>query len=160
MAGGQDIAFNEVGTPEEVKCVDLKVVNGDYVADDGLENLAIISLFSNRFVEKEDLPANTFTQEGWWADDLLETQGDRFGSRLWIFDRIGKLNVETANGMEDACREALQWMIEIGLADRIKVSSEVVQNVQITLMIDIFRPQGDNIPLKFIWDAQEFKRVG
>jgi len=156
MAGGQDIGFVDVGGA----CADLRIVNGDFEADNGLENAVLISLFTDRFVPTVDLPPNIFDNAGWWADSISDPPEDRIGSRLWIFDRIGKINVETRNGMVDAAQEALQWMIDQGVASRIAVVGTVVVGTRIDLDIEIFRPQGDNIPFKFLWDGQEFRRRG
>ena len=154
MAGGQDLAFAKILGQLQV---DLKIVNGDYLADAGLETAALVSLFSDRFVEVAELPPNIDNQKGWWGDDLFETVGDRIGSRLWIFDRIGKIDIPTRNGMVDAIEESLQWMIDVGLAETVVATGTVVVGIRIDFIIEISRPEGDNIVLKPIWDGQELK---
>lgn len=155
MAGGQDIAFTDVGTD----CPDLKLVDGDLLADNGLENAVLISLFTNRYVPSEDLPPNVESNEGWWADGISDPADDRIGSRLWVFDRVGKINTDTRNGMVDACEEALEWMIEDGIAKSVSVSGEVVFGERIDLSIEIVRPDAANNFFQFVWDGQEMKRL-
>ena len=156
MAGGQDVAFKDVGG----NCIDITVENGDLAAENGLETAVLISLFSDRFVPEVELPENIEETRGWWGDALSTPPEDLIGSRLWTFDRIGKINNETAIGMREAILEALQWMIDDGVAALIEVDTEVVANTQINFDVRIFRPEGDDIPFKFIWDAQELKRAG
>lgn len=156
MAIGQDLALTDVNGP----CPDLQLVDGDYLQDDGLETAVLISLFTDRYVESEDLPPNIFVNQGWWADRIDENETDRTGSRIWVFNRTGKINNETRNGLVDACKEALQWMIDLGIASRIEVTGTLVVGERIDLDIQIFKPEGDDIPFEFLWDGQELKRRG
>lgn len=156
MAGGQDIAITDVGED----CPDLKIVDGDFLADNGLENAVLISLFTDRYVPREDLPPNIEVTRGWWADAISEPTEDRIGSRLWVYDRIGKINTDTLNGMIDACKEALQWLIDDGIASFVNVTGEVVDGERIDLDIEITRPQVENNFFQFVWDGQEMKRTG
>ncbi len=154
--GGQDIAFVDTGGP----CLDLKIENGDYVADDGLENAVLISLFTDRFVPAAELPPGIEDNAGWWADRIDPESTDRIGSRIWVFNRIGKINPETRNGLVDATKEALQWMIDAGIAERIRVVGTVVTGERIDLPIKIFRPRDEDRSFNFLWDGQELRRRG
>lgn len=153
MAGGQDIAFTNVNG-----LADLKILNGDFVADNGLENAVLVSLFSDRYVPKEDLPDGIDDVAGWWGDALLPEEGDRIGSRIWILNRVGKLNLATRNLMKDYVEEALEWMITQGIAARIEVIPVLVSGERIDVPIRIFRQTGDVIPFQFLWDGQELKK--
>lgn len=149
---GQDVAFVDVDGK-----ADLKIENGDLVADDGLENAVLISLFSDRYVPPSDLPPGVENPRGWWADALLDEEGDRLGSRLWVFQRTGKITFETRNGIRDAVKEALDWLIEAGVASRVEVEAELVENTRIDVTIMVYRPDGVS-QFDFLWDAQGLKR--
>ncbi len=153
--GGQDLAFVAQG---EAGIADLALESGDFKADNGLETAVLVSLFTDRFVPFADLPENVEDPRGWWADALSDVAGDRIGSRLWlVFDR-GKLDVNAQNDAKDYAEEALAWLVDVGLASRVIVETSVATGVQLTISVRIFRPTGDSIPFKYIWDGQALKR--
>lgn len=151
--GGQDLGFFNTGNDT----VDLKVEMGDLAADNGLETAVLISLFTDRFVPLEELPEGETDRRGWWGDHLSEIEGDRIGSKLWTLDR-GKLNLETRNRLKDYAAEALAWMIDEGVASDVVTQATLIRGQRIDLEIEIYRPDGDQIPFKFLWDGQELKR--
>lgn len=153
----QDIGFvkNELN---DQTYADLKVANGDLVADEGLETAVLISLFTDRYVPAEELPPGLFETSGWWGDALSDLPEDRIGSRLWLIFARGKIDVSTKNKMKDYAQEALEWMVSEGVAAKIEVSTVLVQNTRIELTVKIYRPNGDNFPFLFLWDGQELKR--
>lgn len=156
MAGGQDVAFLDVGGPN----IDIDIQGGDLVAENGLETAVLVSLYSDRYVPPEELPpgfAEAGDPRGWWADAIAETPNDRIGSRFWLLAR-GKINNDTANLMREFAQEALLWMQEAGIAERVDTTSEVVSGQTVQLFVSILRPSGAQIPFKFLWDGQALKR--
>lgn len=139
-------------------CPDLVIENGQIKFENGLETAVMISLFSDRYVSPENLPSGINESRGWWADDVISDDGDLIGSELWIYER-GKITPQTANQMRDAAKASLDWMLESGLAKSVNVTSSVVTGERIDLFIEIARPEGDNIPFKFVWDGQALKRA-
>jgi len=137
-------------------CADLVIENGDLKADDGLETAVLISLFTNRRVTEEELPLFITDKMGWWADEISEIEDDPIGSKIWVLERA-KILPDTAARLEGFAQEALNWLIEDGIAESIQTLSEIIANERIDLEIRIFRPPGDDIPFKFIWDGQELK---
>lgn len=152
MAGGQDVGFFDVGTD----CPDLVIENGDLKADPGLETAVNISLFSDRRVTLQQLPQGETDRRGWWADLISEPQGDLIGSRYWTLDRA-KVNNGTVVEVQKILREAFEWMLEDGVSNKIVVSAERIEGNRIEGTANIFKPNGDNIPFKFIWDGQRLK---
>jgi len=137
-------------------CPDLVIENGQIKFDQGLETSVLISAFSDRFVELDQLPAGTDDQKGWWADLISDIIGDKIGSEIWRLTRA-KTSAQTASFLEGAMQDMLQWMIDDGIASKIVVTSRVIDNQQIDGLAQIFRPSGDDIPFKFAWDGQELK---
>lgn len=87
-----------------------------------LETAVILSLFTDRRASDSDrLPGGGTDRRGWWGD---AARADRpMGSRLWLLARE-KTTPALRVRAEGYVREALDWMIEDGLADRIDVVSE------------------------------------
>ncbi len=150
---GQDVGFFDVGTD----CPDLVIENGDLKPDNGLETAALISVWSDRRVSLEELPRGESDRMGWWADLISEPEGDKIGSRQWVLERLGKVNNANAVEQESILKEAFEWMLEDGIAARVVVSAARTENDRIEGSVRIFRPNGDNIPFKFIWDGQRLK---
>ena len=149
----QDVGFFDVGRA----CPDLVIENGDLKADNGLETAGLISLFSDRRVSLEQLPAGETDRMGWWADLISEPLADEIGSRLWVLERTGKVLNATAVEMESMLAEAFQWMLDDGIAAQVKVSAARTGTSEIRGNVEILKPDGDNIPFKFVWDGQRLK---
>lgn len=150
---GQDIGFFDVGT----NCPDLVIEDGDLKADDGLETAVLISLFSDRRVEVDELPNTETPNRGWWGDELSEPADDKIGSGLWVTER-GKIDADTEAQLEDFARQSLQWLIDDGIAQSVTAVAENIDGEQIDLLIEITQPQGNNRAFKFIWDGQELRQ--
>lgn len=138
-------------------CWDLLVENGDLKVDKGLETAVSISLFTHRRVTDQQLPELETSKEGWWGDMFPETDNDQIGSRLWTIRRR-KRTQETLLLAEDYTREALQWLIEDGVASAIDVEGEYDSNGFLNLAIQITRPPGTTSRFNVIWEQQELVR--
>lgn len=149
---GQDVGFFNVGAA----CPDLVVENGDLKADNGLETAALISLFSDKRVTFEQLPDGDTDRRGWWADLISEPLGDEIGSRLWTLER-SKVLQTAAVDMESILTEAFNWLIEDGVSSSVVVNSSLTDDNTLEGSAEIFKPNGQNIPFKFIWDGQRLK---
>lgn len=149
---GQDVGFFDVGGTSP----DMVIENGDLKPDNGLETAALITLFSDKRVTLEELPEGESDARGWWADLVADPEDDEIGSKLWLLDRRKTLNV-TASEMESILADAFNWLIEDGLTSELVIDSEIVDSEEIKGTINISRPSGENIPLKFAWDGQKLK---
>lgn len=89
-----------------------------------------------------------------------EIDRDKIGSRLWTLERA-KRTTETLRLAEDYAKEALNWLIEDGVAASIAVVATfvgAVQDAQWQLDISISRPPGNSSRFLVVWDQQEIKR--
>jgi phage gp46-like protein len=113
--------------------------------DDGLDTTVILSLFTDRRANDDDiLPASDGDKRGAWIDTYAEVEGDQFGSRLWLLDRA-KLIPDTVNKIKDYCTEALIWLVRDGVAKSVNVSAEIIRNHPLGIIkaqIDITKPDG------------------
>jgi phage gp46-like protein len=117
---------------------DWELLSPGLAEDDGLETAVIISLFTDRRAEADDeLPAGD-DRRGWWGDALAEVEGDRIGSRLWLLSREKQLPQVLARAREYAL-EALQWLIEDGVASAVDVTAEIVRQGVLGLSVEIRR---------------------
>ena len=88
---------------------------------DELAQAVLISLFSWRKSEEDD-GIKAPNRQGWWGDTYAAVAGDRIGSRLWLLQRE-KILPLTLQRAEAYAKEALQWMIDDRLVERITVSA-------------------------------------
>lgn len=115
----------------------------DLLTDDSIETAVIISLFTDRRAEPGDvLPDGTDNRRGWWADTYNETPT---GSRLWLLSREKELNSVLLRA-EQYSAEALQWLLDDGLASAIAITAAAPRTGTLTLRIDITLPDGSPLP--------------
>lgn len=113
------------------------LVQGPSLAeDDGLETAVVISLFTDRLAA--DAPADAGSRRGWWGDAYGEVDGDLIGSRLWLLAREKQLPQVLARA-ELYAREALQWLVDDGVASSVDVRAELVRSGVLGLAVTITR---------------------
>jgi phage gp46-like protein len=123
--------------------------------DSGLETAIIISLFTDRRAEPDDvLPDNSGDLRGWWADAYPAVDGDLIGSRLWLLSREKQLP-EVLGKAKEYAEEALAWMIEDGVADSVVATAVKVRDGLLGLTVQIFRPTGTPARFRFelFWEG-------
>jgi phage gp46-like protein len=132
--------------------MDLAIEDDDLASDEGLRAAALLSLFTDRRAEEDDaLPADDGDRRGWWADEFLDAEGDRFGSRLWLLDRSTRRE-DVVQRAEEIVREALAWMLEDKVTDRIDVEVETGEK-ELLIAVTLHRPAGDPVAFRFahVW---------
>lgn len=111
--------------------------NGDFFLTDALLNSAYISAMTSR---------------DWWGNEI---QGIPFSSRL---DEIGKGTLTNQKRLQaiDSLKQALQWMIDDGIASAINVSAVIVSPYRLDVTIEAVRPDGTAATATFeqAWTAQ------
>jgi phage gp46-like protein len=135
---------------------DFGLAADDLAIDDGLETSVILSLFTDRRAEESDtLPDFQTDRRGWWGDDYPVAGRDRIGSRLWLLSREKELQSVVDRAVEYA-REALQWLIDDRVADKVDVAGSVPRRGWLLLDITVHRPALDPVQWRFnyTWDSQ------
>lgn len=127
-------------------------------ADDGLETAVILSLFTDRRAEADDvIPDGTRDRRGWWADAYpgSGSEGDKIGSRLWLLHREKQLPSVLARA-EEYAREALQWLLDDGVAEHVEVTASIPRAGILGLVIRITRPRSPTVQFRFdaFWGAK------
>lgn len=119
---------------------------------DPLVRAVIVSLFTWRRANPDDaLPGSD--RMGWWGDTYAPVLGDRMGSRLWLLTRSALLT-ETVTRAREYASEALQWLIDDGVAQRVEVQAERQGTDRLALSCVITRvASGDTLNLRFdnVW---------
>lgn len=99
------------------------------LADDGLYTAVVLSLFTDGLADEADeVPGRERApggRRGWWGDAFADVPGDRIGSRLWLLARQ-KMTPQVLRLAEQYAREALQWLLDDGIARAVDVQAEVV----------------------------------
>ena len=115
-------------------------MNGFLLADDdGLATAVIISLWTDRQANADDpLPAGS-DRRGWWGDELGTERGDKIGSRLWLNDSAKQLAAVLVQDRAYAA-EALQWLIDDGVASAVDVAASNPRMGVRALAVAITRP--------------------
>lgn len=116
--------------------------DGRMIDDDGLETSVLICLFTDRRADPGD-GAEEGDMRGWWGDAYPNVQGDKIGSKLWLLFRQ-KLVSDSRQKAVRYAEEALAWMIEDGVASRVPVSADWIQEgslkIGVALTVQIQKP--------------------
>lgn len=108
-----------------------------------LDTALLISLFSDGLAADDDtIPDGTDDRRGWWGGEV--------GSKLWLLDR-GKLTAQTALACKNYIAEALQWMLDDGVAAAVNVETAVQLPSALAARIVIKRQDGPTVARNFAW---------
>lgn len=122
--------------------VDVAIENGDLVVDEGLGSAVLLSLFVDRRAEFDDeIPASESDPRGW----PLEPQGDRWGSRLWLFERA-KATADSAALARAATLQGLSWLVEDEIAERVEAEVEIQAGGRLAIAVELERGRARRWP--------------
>jgi len=136
-----DIALHMIDQPSGAPPrFDLSLSGADLATDEGLQTAVIVSLFTDRRASADDdIPDDASDRRGWWADKWPGEPGDQIGSRLWLLGREKQLTAVLKRAREYA-EEALQWLIDDGIASRVEITAYDVRRGVLGMNIRIDRP--------------------
>jgi len=141
---------------------DLALEANDLARDDGLETALLISLYTDRRTDDAGkVPAGDGDARGWWGDAVPVVPGDRIGSRLWLLARE-KEEAPALRRAEEYAREALAWLLEDRVAERVEVTASVPAPHVLGLTVVVQRPgadRADEFRFHSTWAAQEARRA-
>lgn len=149
--------MSDIALRWQIASADVVVAENDLVRDDGLDTAVIVSLFTDRRAEGSDVLADRTTdRRGWWGDALPIVSDDKFGSRLWLLSRE-KQQPAVLDRAREYALEALQWLLDDKVAERVDVVTEFTRPGMLGLQVVIYRPT--TLPAEFrfnyTWAAQE-----
>lgn len=120
---------------------DLVIEGGDLKRDEGLATPTVVSIFSDARAEDSELPPLETNPRGWWATEA----DDPFGSKLWLAYR-GKITDANLELVRSSIVEALQWVVNDGIAEGVEVSVERggPQDGRVDLGVELVRGNAQN----------------
>lgn len=129
----------------------------DLEREEGLGTAVLISLFTDRRAEKDDPVDDINDRRGWWADQTTENN-DKIGSKLWLLNR-SKTTTENIRKAKIYIEEALQWMIDDGVAAKLIVNTFRFGdpgNDRLGASIQILQADGEIVAFEYLdlWEAQ------
>ena len=136
---------------------DIDVVNGQLASRQQLATAVLVSLFTWRRANKDDqLPIGMTDRYGWWGDNLSDIEGDKIGSRLWLLYRE-KITIATMLRAKQYAEEALNWLVEDKVADKVEVRVSRLQTSNIwtiALEVDVVQPNSNKETFRFsdLWN--------
>lgn len=137
------------------------VLSGGLLGEDhGLKTAIIISLFTDARARDGDvIPDGTNDRRGWWGDVAPPVNAPagapwRTGSRLWLLSRE-KQTAETARRAEDYCREALDWLTRLGVAERVEVSCTWQETGVLGIALAAAKANGATERWGWLWTADD-----
>jgi phage gp46-like protein len=127
------------------------LISGPQLAeDDGLESAVVMSLFTDRLAEGD----SGGPRRGWWGDTYADVPGDQIGSRLWLLAREKQLPAVLVR-VEDYATEALQWLIDDGVAAAVDAQASFPGRGLLGVLITVSRRDGTRTALRFQWTWQQ-----
>ena len=117
--------------------------------DDGLATAVIVSLFTDARAHDDDaIPQGGSDRRGWWGDAYPVTAGDVLGSRLWLV-WPGKQLADNLRRAQEFSADALQWLLDDGIASRVSVVASNPRDGVLALALEIVKPDGGLLALRF-----------
>ncbi|MDA8092356.1 MAG: phage GP46 family protein [Betaproteobacteria bacterium] len=126
---------------------DWQVSGADLVGGNDLASAVLISIFSDRTAHPNDvIPDGTGDPRGWWGDDAKYP----VGSRLWLLAR-SKQTREVLASAQDYILEALQWLLDDGVAAAVDVGVEWTRPGMLGAQVVVRRHDGSAVTFNFAW---------
>lgn len=130
---------------------DIELLGADLLTGRDLETAVIISLFSDRRAHLDDV-IESDDRKGFWGDLFTVDTGYKIGSRLWLLFREKETPAVLARAREYT-EEALQWLIDDRVVDRLTIEVEFVQRGILGIKVELYRPTGrETFQYDYVWD--------
>ncbi|MCW5760104.1 MAG: phage GP46 family protein [Phenylobacterium sp.] len=127
---------------------DWAVAGFDLASGTDLETAVLISLFTDRRADPDDvIPDGSGDPRGWWGDAL----GARpLGSKLWLLERA-KQTEDTRQRAQGYAEDALAWLVEDGVAAEVVVAASWQGPGFLGLQVTISEPDGRQTAFNYQW---------
>lgn len=127
---------------------DWALAGPDLAAGLDLETAVLISLFTDRVADPDDvIPDGSGDPRGWWGD---LGRSSAIGSKLWLLERA-KRTEDTRLRAEGYATEALAWMVEGAIASEVQAVAAWTRRGQLDLAVTIVRPDGAQQLFNYQW---------
>lgn len=121
----------------------------DLLAGSDLATAVLVSLFTDRRADADDvIPDGSGNPRGWWGDAY---RASPLGSKMWLLARA-KQTEDTRLSAQDYCQDALQWLIDGGIASGVSVTTSWQAPGFLAAQIVITQPTGaEPVTLNYQW---------
>ena len=120
--------------------------------DDTLKNAVIISIYSDRRANSDDVLELNENPRGWFADSFNPVRNDKIGSRLWLLRRAKLIN-DTLIKAREYVLESLRWLIDVNTAQSTNVDTFIYNQYTLGIYIEIIKPSGTDVfNFQYAWD--------
>lgn len=127
---------------------DWAVSGADLASGSDLETAVLISLFTDRMADPDDvIPDGTEDPRGWWGDAGRDRP---IGSKLWLLARA-KQTEETRLRAQDYVQDALQWLTDGGIAAGVAVTAEWLRAGVLGISVEIVEPDRRKTVFNYQW---------
>lgn len=127
---------------------DWAVAGPDLASGDDLATAVLISLFTDRRAETDDvIPDGSGDPRGWWGD---LGRARPLGSRLWLLERA-KQTEAVRLAAQDFCEAALAWLVEDGVAASVTVVTAWQRPAFLAIDVRIDQPDGSVRDFTYQW---------
>ena len=99
---------------------DYSITDGDFTHDNSYDTDIIVSLMCDRRATKEEIQQPEL-RRGWHGDVDSTLRGYLIGSKIWLLFQ-SRLTQDTVNTCENYAKDALSWVTEKNIADRVNVT--------------------------------------
>lgn len=120
-AGYMDISFTETG---------------DISTDQTLDTAILMSIYEEMRASEGEMPMAKL-RRGWIGNE--STPDFEQGSKLWLFSQE-RLTGSVLAEIAPVVRNALQWLIDDGIAENVEVEAAAYQNGRVTVPVTLYRP--------------------
>lgn len=135
---------------EDGQAGDLVLGAVDLEPERGLASAVLLSLFTDRRArDGDELPFDQDDPRGWWGDALGAFP---LGSRLWTLHRE-KQTQQTLNRAREFAAEALQWLLDEEIAERIEVDATFPSMGVMAIDVAVHRPTVglERFGFQYVW---------
>ena len=135
---------------------DWQVSGGRIKTGNLLTSAVLISLFTDRVAQPDYIPDDgSGDRHGWWHDTF---EGVPIGSRLWQLRRRKIANRQLLiNEATDIIKEAMQWMIDQGIAFKVDVKVNLMpagigsSGNLLEFRVNVFQPYAPSTLVRALW---------
>lgn len=133
--------------PQQVRG-DWALAGADLAAGGDLATAVLISLFTDRRADPDDvIPDGTADPRGWWGDAGRDVP---IGSKLWLLEREKRTEPVRLRA-EDYIAEALQWLVDDGVAAAVEVTAQWALGGRLEAQVTIIEPAGRQQVFNYQW---------
>lgn len=131
--------------------------------EDALATAVTISLFTDARAGDDDaLPWGSTERRGWlgdaYIDNSFDTRPDRWGNHLWLL-YVSKATVNVLERARFTAHECLQWLVRDGLASRVDVAAQWVNEV-LAVRPTIYQAGSSNPVYDVLWGTSIRRNMG